>query len=98
MSQKSRKKSQKYYCIFCDYSTSRKNDFLKHLSSQKHQKNASQNVTKTSQESVKSRKKVAKIFVCECCNKEYKSRNGLWHHKKKCKVKKQEKEEIIISV
>ena len=44
----------------------------------------SQNVTKTSQEKSKTRTKVAKIFVCECCNKEYKSRNGLWHHKKKC--------------
>ena len=44
----------------------------------------SQNVTKTSPKSVKTRTKVAKIFVCEHCSKEYKSRNGLWRHKKKC--------------
>ena len=42
------------------------------------------NVTKTLPKSVKSRTKVAKIFVCEHCNKEYKSRKGLWGHKKKC--------------
>ena len=34
-------------------------------------------VTKTS-------KKVAKSYFCEHCGCEYKSRNGLWRHKKKC--------------
>ena len=83
-SRKSRKKSQNFYCEYCDYYSCRKNDYVKHLATQKHKKKASPNVTKTSPKSVKTRTKVAKIFVCECCNKEYKSRNGLWHHKKKC--------------
>jgi len=83
-SRKSRKKSQKFYCECCDYHSSRKNDYIKHLATQKHKKKASPNVTKTSPKNVKTRTKVAKIFVCECCNKEYKSRNGLWRHKKKC--------------
>ena len=81
---KSRKKSQKYYCECCDYYSSRKNDYIKHLATQKHKKNMLPNVTKTLPKSVKSVKKVAKIFVCEHCNKEYKSRKGLWGHKKKC--------------
>ena len=83
-SRKTRKKSQNFYCEYCDYYSCRKNDYVKHLATKKHLKKASQNVTKTSQEKSKTRTKVAKIFVCECCNKEYKSRNGLWHHKKKC--------------
>ena len=28
-----------------------------------------------------------KIYICNFCDKEYKSRNGLWSHKKKCKNK-----------
>ena len=83
-SRKSRKKSQKFYCACCDYYSSRKNDYIKHLATQKHKKKASPNVTKTSPKNVKTRTKVAKIFVCEHCSKEYKSRNGLWRHKKKC--------------
>ena len=83
-SRKTRKKSQNFYCECCDYYSCRKNDYVKHLATKKHFKKASQNVTKTSQENIKTRTKVAKIFVCEHCNKEYKSRNGLWHHKKKC--------------
>ena len=81
---KSRKKSQKYYCECCDYYSSRKNDYLKHLATQKHKKNMLPNVTKTLPKSVKSVKKSVKIFVCEHCNKEYKSRKGLWGHKKRC--------------
>ena len=83
-SRKSRKKSQNFYCEYCDYYSCRKNDYVKHLATQKHKKKASPNVTKTSPKSVKTRTKVAKIFVCEHCSKEYKSRNGLWRHKKKC--------------
>ena len=82
MSQKSRKNSQKYYCVVCDYYTSRKSDYQKHLTTQKHIKNTLPDVTKMLPKCEKSRKKVAKIFVCENCNKEYKSRKGLWGHKK----------------
>ena len=28
-----------------------------------------------------------KIYICNFCDKEYKSRHGLWSHKKKCKKK-----------
>lgn len=83
-SRKTRKKSQNFYCECCDYYSSRKNDYIKHLATQKHKKNMLPNVTETLPKKSKSRTKVAKIFVCEICNKEYKSRKGLWGHKKKC--------------
>ena len=71
---KSVKKVLKLYCPCCDYYASQKSHFRKHMTTQKHLRNASPNVTKTSPKSVKSVKKSVKIFVCECCNKEYKSK------------------------
>ena len=81
---KSVKKSQKFYCECCDYYASQKSHFRKHLATQKHKKNMLPIVTKTLPKKSKSVKKSVKIFVCEHCNKEYKSRKGLWGHKKKC--------------
>ena len=78
---KSRKKSHEFYCSGCDYYTSRKSDFEKHILTKKHLKNASPSVTKSV---TKTSKKVAKSYFCEHCGCEYKSRNGLWRHKKKC--------------
>ena len=78
------KSRKNFYCECCDYYASQKSHFRKHLATQKHKKNMLPNVTKTLPKSVKSVKKVAKIFVCEHCNKEYKSRKGLWGHKKRC--------------
>lgn len=82
---KTRKKlainSHDFYCSDCDYYTSRKNDFEKHILTKKHLKKASPNVTKSvTKKSQKSRK----IYSCENCGCEYKSRNGLWRHKKVC--------------
>ena len=56
--------SQKFYCVFCDYYTSHKSHFEKHLRTQKHVKNASPNVTKMLPKSAKKCRKVPKIFVC----------------------------------
>ena len=81
---KSSKKVAEFYCDICDYYTSRKYNFDKHLSSKKHLKKASPSVTKTSLKVAKSSRNM-KIYICEHCNNEYKSRNGLWLHKKKCK-------------
>ena len=82
---KSSKKVAKFYCDVCDYYTSRKCNFDKHLSSNKHLKKAFPNVSKTFPKVAKSSKSVKKIYVCEHCNNEYSNRSGLWKHKKKCK-------------
>jgi hypothetical protein len=63
-----------FCCEKCDYNTSKKSSYTKHLSSRKH-------LLVTSCD-----KKVAQDYVCEYCNKEYQSRNGLWSHKKKCVI------------
>jgi len=67
---------KKYMCNFCDYFTSNKKDFDKHLSTLKHQ-----NGHKSTKINKKS-PKIPKPLLCEC-GKEYKERSGLWRHKKK---------------
>jgi len=63
------------YCNCCDYITSRKNNFDRHLLSKKHKKNSSKTfpcqVSKTSNHN----------FSCKICKKSYKTRAGLWKHK-----------------
>ena len=90
---KSCKKLQKFYCEFCDYSTSRKSSYTKHLTSKKHIQLALPNVAKPLPKVAKSCKSVKKIYICEHCNNEYSDRSGLWRHKKKCKYVEHVKDE-----
>jgi len=73
-------KSPIFECKYCDYNTCNKKDFSKHINTIKHKKkvfvtDSDVLVTDLSQKS---------LFTCEKCLKTYKSRNGLWSHKKKC--------------
>ena len=75
--EKSPKVAQNYYCEYCDYNTSKKCDYEKHLSTDKHKKRENEtNETDLKQES-------SKKFVC-FCNKSFNSRTSLWRHKNKC--------------
>ena len=68
----------KFYCELCDFNCSKKGDWNRHILRPKHIENQEMihenmlNASKTSK------------FICELCEKEYISRNGLWVHKKKC--------------
>ena len=65
-----------YACAFCDYVTSRKSSYTKHELSRKHILRTTLNSLE--QVSCKS------TLICNNCKKEYKARNSLWYHKKKC--------------
>ena len=78
---KTSKMSNSFYCECCDYNTSRKNNWDRHLSSKKHLKNTFPSVSKSVS---KMSKKRARLYICEHCGEEYKNRSGLWKHKKKC--------------
>tara|TARA_B100001175_G_C19478006_1_gene625460 strand:+ start:211 stop:1140 length:930 start_codon:yes stop_codon:yes gene_type:complete len=65
----------KYFCDFCDYKSSNKKDFNKHLLTDKHKI--------MTNDDKKSQKIPLKEFACEC-GKKYKYRQGLSYHKKKC--------------
>ena len=83
-SKKVAKSSKSYYCEVCDYKTSRKNNFDKHLHTKKHKEKCNQNVTYCNINKVAQSEK---LFICSNCNKSYQSRMGLWRHKKKCNEK-----------
>ncbi|OUU15208.1 MAG: hypothetical protein CBB97_24115 [Candidatus Endolissoclinum sp. TMED37] len=76
------KKSAVFFCEICDYNTSHKSHYTKHLSSKKHVNKMSTKFRKTAP---KKCRKVPFFFECDYCLKKYKSRQGLWAHKKKCK-------------
>jgi len=70
-----------FRCENCDYTTSRKSSYNKHLLTPKHI-----NLTNVNNQLTESCKNVAKIvdYTCQKCNKNYKSRVGLWKHNKNC--------------
>jgi len=77
MTTKSCKKvAHDYYCENCDYNTSRKSSYDKHLTTTKHL-----NTTYD----YKKLQKVANEFICDCGNK-YKHHSSLWKHQNKCNI------------
>jgi hypothetical protein len=68
--------SEQFICKLCEYTTCRKSQYERHLSTSKH-KNTT-NTTNLVQQSSNS-------FICEC-GKEYKHHSSLWNHKKKCNI------------
>jgi hypothetical protein len=75
--EKNSKKLIEYLCEKCDFVTSNKNDFNRHIKTKKHISNDSQcfSMVKTPKNSY------------ECvCGKKYVDNSGLWRHKKKCNI------------
>ena len=70
----SQKVAKKYSCKKCDYHTTNKFDWNKHITTTKH-KNGNFRVTN---------KQNLLMYICENCGKEYKFKSGLSRHKKKC--------------
>jgi hypothetical protein len=76
-----KKVAENFCCIICDYNTSRKSSYSKHLLTARHHK-----LTEVNKKLQKSCKKNTDStnFFCENCNKKYISRVGLWKHNKIC--------------
>jgi hypothetical protein len=72
------KSSEKFHCEHCDYSTCRKSQYVRHLTTDKHQ-----NRTNETFETEMKHKSTEK-FQC-ICGILFNSRSTLWRHKKKCK-------------
>ena len=85
MELKSRKKSpQKFHCVCCDYYTSKKSDFDKHILTRKH-------LMELNGINWKSK---SRDFICKCCNRVYKTQSGLWKHEQKCQSQIEEIEKV----
>jgi hypothetical protein len=77
-SKSSKKVATLFSCELCDYHTSKKNNFDKHLTTSKHIKLIKVNESSTKISSPK--------FTCKFCNKNFKSYVGVWKHNKKCNI------------
>ena len=86
----SEKIQKKYFCEVCDYTTSDKKDWTKHLFTRKHEK-ATKMITKSAKKSedgnlsealntITITKAKYRKFVCNICNKSYKYNSGLSRH------------------
>jgi hypothetical protein len=75
------KSSNIFYCEYCDYNTSRKSQFDRHIMTSKHILTTKrlQNTTNTVP--------LVHDYKCENCNQKYKHHSSLWKHKKKCVIK-----------
>jgi hypothetical protein len=60
-----------FECQCCNYNTSNKKDYNKHLLTAKHKKETDGNIKNP-------------YYICEFCNKQYRSRGSCWKHQQKC--------------
>ena len=82
---------KKFICENCNYYTSRKSQYVRHLDTNKHYKSIHQSTVK-----------VSNNFTCVCGNS-YLYKSGLYKHKKKCvmlnvNIKKVSNEELFLSI
>ena len=85
------KNPSKFYCDICHFNTCNKKDFSKHLLTLKH-KNTDKILINTDTKTLKNPTAHSETFVCECGNN-YKHRQSLFTHKKKCKLEQEKLEE-----
>ena len=71
------KNADKFYCENCDFKCCKTSDWKRHLTTAKHKKLT--NLTYFTPKNA-----TPNMHTCDICNKQYKSRMGLWGHKKKC--------------
>ena len=91
MTESSQKETYKYVCKVCDYKTSKKSNYEKHLTSDKHKNmevndknDDNDNKSHINSNNIHTFSK--KKFQCINCGKKYAHRQGLFVHKKKCKT------------
>ena len=76
-----------FNCEICQYKTSKKTDYDRHISTKKH----------VSKMFPKMETKKTTDFLCSQCNKIYKNRAGLWKHNQKCNKNSDDYDEQNIS-
>lgn len=80
-------KNPKYSCVECDFSTSNKKDFNRHMTTRKHL--ASKEGSTDGVYGIIEKQQIpqsirAVAHICSACNKRYASRGSMWKHKQKC--------------
>jgi hypothetical protein len=78
--QKLQESCNEYNCELCQYKTSRKSSYDKHLGTLKHLNSTE------STEKLQKLQNSCKQFICLHCNANFKERSGLWRHNKICNL------------
>ena len=71
-------------CELCNYTCLDVSNFKKHTNTEKHKLKYNEKNMNTTENINTSESDCDKKNKCNICNKQYKNRNGLWYHKKKC--------------
>jgi hypothetical protein len=92
---KGKKGQIEFYCEKCDFRCCKKYSWERHIETSKHTQETNGIILETQ----KGKKGQNGTMCCEKCNKEFKTRSGLWKHSKTCKFqdKTEEKENITSS-
>jgi len=81
----------KFNCEKCAFTCSKKGDWDRHLLTRKHTI-----VTLCDNNEHNKNVNTNKDYICKNCSKTYKSRNGLWAHKKTCLLESNKKLDLIV--
>ena len=76
-----------FCCSACDFNTSNKKDFTRHLATQKHKGNVLETENPKKPHELK--------YICDTCDKSYCNRSSLWKHNNKCSRKSSTNELVI---
>ena len=81
--------SKKFNCDKCDFKCCKNNEWLRHLSTAKHNNNSILNILEQKNSILEQKNSILEQYICKFCNKKYNARNSLWYHAKKCKTVKE---------
>ena len=90
------KSTNDFYCDICHYNTSHKGHYNEHLTSLKHYKRIQNgNIGNKIVDKIDDNNLEIENICCKNCNKKFKTRSGLWKHKKICKFNKKIEEDKV---
>ena len=82
---KTGRKKKIYYCKLCNYVSSNKTDYFRHLKRKKHKKNAELNAVEikygNKKNVIQKKRKILGLDFC-VCQRHFKTKSGIWKHKK----------------
>ena len=79
-----------FYCEKCDFKCCKKYSWERHIDTAKHLQETNGSILETE----KGKKGQNEYFCCENCDKEFKTRSGLWKHKKLCNEDKKNNDDL----